>query len=429
MKGFSDQFVEGIVKRAIKGTISTREAATRLGISRQYLNRLKTKYRAVGRSCFAHGNKGKERTWKTSLELEQMIVKLYSEKYQGFNFKHFLEKLNEVEHVRISYQPLYRILAEAGFKSPKGQRTRRPSNIHPTRPRRENFGELLQIDASLHNWLGADAPKTTLHGAIDDATGIAMGLHFDKEETLEGYYNMLRTILLKYGIPETFYSDNRTIFGYRKAADRDGSIDKDVQTQFGRCCQQLGIGIITTSVPQAKGRIERLWGTLQSRLTAELALNGIHTIDDANAFLPSFTVDFNRRFADPPNPERSLFVPPPSEKEINYYLSVLHHRSIDAGASFKFFGKELQLVDSSGRVVRINRKEIVEVYLTFDKTVVAVHNGRFYETKPAGIRETTEIETTTESNRQKEKWKPAPYHPWRKAVVASYQKRWKQLTQ
>lgn len=119
----------------------------------------------------------------------------------------------------------------------------------------------------------------------------------------------------------------------------------------------------------------------------------------------------------------------PSEKEISYYLSVLHHRSIDAGASFKFFGKELQLVDSGGRVVRINRREIVDVYLTFDKTVVAVHNGRFYETKPAGIRETTEIGTATESDRQKERWKPAPYHPWRKAMVASYQKRWKQLTQ
>lgn len=429
MKGFSDRFVEGIIKRAIKGTISSREAAARLGITRQYLNKLKAKYKIIGRGCFIHGNKGRERTWRTSFDQEQTIIRLYSEKYQGFNFKHFLEKLNEVEHIQISYQPLYRILASAGFESPKGQRRRKPSNIHPTRPRKENFGELLQIDASLHSWLGNDEPKITLHGAIDDATGIAMGLYFDKEETLKGYYNMLRTILLQYGIPETFYSDNRTIFEYRRIADRNKSIDKDIQTQFGRCCQQLGIGIITTSVPQAKGRIERLWGTLQSRLTAELALNGIHTIDGANAFLPDFTADFNKRFAYSPNPERSLFVASPSEQEINYYLSSLYHRSMDSGSSFKFFGRRLQLVDSGGRIVRINRKEIVDVYLTFDKTVVAVYNGKFYGTKAAETREIPETRLSEEPKQQKEKWKPAPYHPWRKAVVASYQKRWKQLTQ
>lgn len=423
MKGFSDQFVEGIVKRAIKGTISSKEAATKLGISRQYLNKLKSKYKIMGKSCFTHGNKGKERTWKTSFDLEQTIIKLYCEKYQNFNFRHFLEKLNEVEHIEISYQPLYRILTTAGFESPKGQRPRKPSIIHPTRPRKENFGELLQIDASLHNWLGSEEPKITLHGAIDDATGIVMGLYFDKEETLKGYYNMLRTILLKYGIPESFYSDNRTIFEYRKLADRNKTIDKDVQTQFKRCCQQLGIGIITTSVPQAKGRIERLWGTLQSRLTAELALNDIHSIEEANTFLPAFTVDFNKRFAELPDPEKSLFVPSPSEQEINYFLSVLYYRSIDSGSSFKFYGKKLQLVDSSNKVVRINQKEIIDVYLTFDKTVVAVYDGSFYETRLAEITETSEIKTTVEP--KKEKWKPAPYHPWRKAVVASYQKRWK----
>lgn len=120
MKGFSELFVEGIIKRAIKGTISSREAAARLGITRQYLNRLKAKYKPIGRSCFIHGNKGKERTWRTSSEQERTIIGLYREKYQGFNSKHFLEKLNEIENIRINYRPLYRILASAGFKSPKG---------------------------------------------------------------------------------------------------------------------------------------------------------------------------------------------------------------------------------------------------------------------------------------------------------------------
>lgn len=420
MKGFSNQFVEGIIKRAVKGSISTKDAAIKLGISKQYVNKLKAKYKIAGKDCFTHGNKGKERSWKTSFEQEQTILRLYCEKYNGFNYKHFLEKLNEIEHIQISYQPLYRILSSAGLKFPKGQRVRKPSNIHPTRPRKENFGELLQIDASLHYWFGIKQPKATLHGAIDDATGNVMGLYFDKEETLKGYYNMLRTILIKYGIPESFYSDNRTIFEYRKIADKHKSIDKDVQTQFKRCCQQLGIEIITTSVPQAKGRIERLWGTLQSRLVAELSLRNIKTIEEANAFLPEFTIDYNKRFSDAPDFEKSLFVPAPSEEEINYYLSVLYYRRIDSGSSFQFFGKRLQLIDSQGRIVRINKKEIVDVYLTFDKTVVAIYDGKYYETKPAEIELSKPKQITS-----KPKWKPEPYHPWRKFVIGSNKKRWK----
>ena len=106
----------------------------------------------------------------------------------------------------------HRILIEAGFKSLKKQHKKKKKDIHPLRPRKENFGELLQIDASLHHWFGTDYPKATLHGAIDDSTGTVMGLYFDKEETLNGYFNMLKQILLEYGIPESLYSDNRTIF-------------------------------------------------------------------------------------------------------------------------------------------------------------------------------------------------------------------------
>jgi len=423
MKGFSDNFVEGIIKRAIKGTISTKQASIQLGITKQYVNKLKLKYQETGISCFNHGNTGKQRAWKTSIDLEQTIVELYSVKYVGFNFTHFLEKLVEDENISIAYGTLYRILTEAGFKSPKKQHKKKKADIHPFRPRKENFGEMLQIDASLHPWFGSDYPKATLHGAIDDSTSTVMGLFFDKEETLKGYYNMLKQILLEYGIPESFYSDNRTIFEYRKIVDKNKSIDKDTQTQFKRCCQQLGIDVITTSVAQAKGKIERLWGTLQSRLISELSLNKITTIEDANAFLPKFTADYNKRFALKPDPDKSRFVPAPSEEEINYYLSTLYHRKVDLGSSFKFLGKKLQLKDSNDKTVKINHKEHLDIYLTFDKTVVAVYDSKFYETKDAEVTEqvseTAKIKATTE----KPKWKPAPYHPWRRFVISSYRKR------
>lgn len=183
--------------------------------------------------------------------------------------------------------------------------------------------------------------------------------------------------------PESFYADNRTIFEYRKLSEKNKTIDRDTHIQFKRCCQQLGIEVITTSVAQAKGKIEPLWGSLQSRLISELSLNKITTIEDANAFLPKFTKDFNKRFALKPDPDKSLFVPAPPEEEINYYLSVLYHRKVDQGSSFKF-----------------------------------------YETKEAVITETQEKESSAkQAKTDKPKWKPAPYHPWRRFVISSNRKR------
>lgn len=412
MKNFADKYVESLIKKTIKGSMSSKMAAQMLEITRQYMNKLKAKYQVEGISCLSHGNTGKQCDWKTPKEISARIISLYEDKYQGFNFRHFLEKLKEVEQIEISYAVLYRILSEAGIQSPKCQRHRKKDNIHPIRPRRECFGELLQTDASLHRWFGESFPKATLHGSIDDSTGTVMGLFFDKEETLRGYYNMLKQILLKYGIPEAIYADNRSIFEFRKLSEKNQSIDRCVHIQFKRCCSQIGIELITTSTPQAKGRIERLWGTLQSRLIAELALRNITDIDAANAFLPEFMEDFNRRFASTPDLENSLFVPAPDEQEINYYLSILYERKIDSGSSFSFYRSKLQLVDTKGRVIRIPKGKIIDVYKTFDNCVVAVYDGKFFETKNAI--NISEVKPASD----KEPWKPSASHPWRRFVIS-----------
>ena len=418
MRGFTDKYVEAVIRKVLNGSMTVKGASVRLGVSRQYLYVLKDRYLKEGVICLAHGNKGKQRNWKTPEEIAQRIVALYKGKYQGFNFRHFLEKLNEVELIEVTYGSLYRILTEAGIRSPKQQRCRSKDNIHPTRPRRECFGELLQTDASLHRWFGEEFPKATLHGSVDDSTGMVMGLFFDREETLWGYYNMLRQILLKYGIPEAFYADNRSIFDFRKIQEKDQSIDRDVHIQFRRCCNQLGIELITTSTPQAKGRVERLWGTLQSRLVSELRLRDITTIEEANAFLPSFMEDYNRRFASEPDYGNSLFVPAPEEREIDYYLSVQYERRIDNGSAFTIFGSKLQLVDTRGKVLRIPRHTVIDVYRTFDNFIVAVYEGRFYETR---IAVEDNRKPQKEQVQEKQHWKPSASHPWRRYVTARKQ--------
>ena len=320
MNGLNDAYVESVIKKAISGKLKTGQAAAKLGISKQYVNRLKKAYSEKGPSCFAHGNKGKTKPWRTDPETESAVIGLYEGKYAGFNFRHFVEKLNEDERMRATYRNVHRILTSAGFRSPKRHKARKEKAKHPSRPRRQCFGELLQIDASIHNWFGEALPKATLHGAIDDATGTVMGLWFEKEETLKGYYEMMWQILNKYGIPEAFYGDNRTIFEFRKLSEKSQTVDRDVHVNFRRMCRQLGIELITTSVSQAKGRIERLWGTLQSRLISELRLRGITAIEAANSYLPEFMADYNRRFAVKPDMESSLFAPAPSPKEIDFYL-------------------------------------------------------------------------------------------------------------
>lgn len=413
MNGLNDAYVESVIKKAISGKLKTGQAAAKLGISKQYVNRLKKAYSEKGPSCFAHGNKGKTKPWRTDPETESAVIGLYEGKYAGFNFRHFVEKLNEDEGMRVTYRNVHRILTSAGFRSPKRHKARREKAKHPSRPRRQCFGELLQIDASIHNWFGDSLPKATLHGAIDDATGTVMGLWFEKEETLKGYYEMMWQILNKYGIPEAFYGDNRTIFEFRKLSERNQTVDRDVHINFKRMCQQLGIELITTSVSQAKGRIERLWGTLQSRLISELRLRGITTIEAANSYLPEFMADHNRRFALKPDMESSVFAPAPSPREIDFYLSTEFQRTADNGSSFGFGGKRHQLVDDEGVLAKIPPKTVIDIYVTRSGKRVAAFDGKLWAL--------VEVEKRQREPKPKAagrpKYIPGPNHPWRKYVL------------
>lgn len=417
MKRMSDAYVESIIKKAIGGELTTAQAAARLTVTKQYVNKLKKAYKARGADAFQHGNKGKSRAWKTEESVEREIVRLYEETYAGLNFTHFLEKLSEGHGIEIGYRPAYRILTEAGKRSPRGRRKRKQKAKHPSRPRKERFGEMLQIDGSEHAWFGEAFPKATLHGAIDDATGTVMGLYFDTRETLRGYFEMFRQILLKYGIPAMFYSDNRTCFEYRKLSERYKTIDRDTNVQFRRVCQLLGVEIVTTSVSQAKGRIERLWGTMQDRLISELRLRGITTIEGANAYLPEFMASFSRRFALPIDHESSLFAPPPTPKEIDFYLAIQYERVADNGSAISLNGKRLQLVDDSGEIAAIPPKERLDVYCTASGRTVAAWGGKLWDTIEVEKGKPKEEAKEEKKKGGRPRWKPGPNHPWRKFTI------------
>ena len=200
------------------------------------------------------------------------------------------------------------------------------------------------MDATPYEWVPGQIWH--LHLAIDDASGVVTGAWFDTQETLNGYYHVFEQILTDYGIPYKFLTDKRTVFTYKKKGAL--SDDKDTYTQFAYACKQLGIQLESSSIPQAKGRIERLNQTLQSRLPIEFRLAGVTDINNANEFLYHYIKEFNEKFSLPCNGIKSVFEKQPSKEKINLTLAVLTERTVDAGHAIQFEKKFYKMVDNKG---------------------------------------------------------------------------------
>ena len=362
-----------IIKELVDHNGNKNRAAKKLGISRRQIYRLIIKYKEKGKSAFVHGNRNRKPVSTLDKSISEDIILLYKTKYQGWNFIHFKEFLEKYENIKVSYKCIYNILTNAGFISPKARRkTKRDAakarllkekkinlamseeqineivshevaleDSHPRGEKPKYFGEIIEQDGSIHLWFGDK--KTCLHLAIDKATSTIVGAWFDYQETLNGYYHVLYQILTKYGIPYKFFTDNRTVFNYMSLNPDKRTSEKDVLTQYGYACKQLGIELETSSVSQAKGLIERTNGTFQGRLVNELKLNGITTIEEANKYLLEvFVPNFNQRFAMDYKKFESVFEESPSLEQINYTLAVLTPRKIDNGNSIKFQNKYYQ---------------------------------------------------------------------------------------
>ena len=289
----------------------------------------------------------------------------------------------------------------------------RLEEAHPRRPRSAFFGEMIQMDASEKIWFGDS--KTYLHLAIDDALGrVVGGGYFDTEETLNGYYHILEQILLKYGIPYSFYTDNRTVFIYK--TKNTHSIENSYHTQFAYACKQLGIDIKTTSVPQSKGRIERLNGSFQSRLPIELRLANIKTIEEANIFLKKFIDKYNKKFSLPIKSVKSVFEDAPSKSKINLILSVISERKIDSGHCVKFQNKYYKFIDSGGKQVFFIKNTVAIIIRAFNNKLYGSVNDKVFILEEIKNHETTSRNFTLnyQKPKVKKKYIPPMSHPWKK---------------
>lgn len=332
-----------ILERVEAGVVDASSAARALGISTRQLRRKRARFRSEGMAAVVHGNQGRTPANRMDAASRAQIVALAGEggRYAEVNVAHMQELLAREEQIVIGRSTLDRLLKEAGART--RQAKAKPVHRH-RRQRRSAEGLLLQIDGSPFAWLQGRSPQATLIGAIDDATGKVIYLHFRPSEDQLGYLLLLRTIAHSCGVPMAIYHDRHTILRSPKAPTLEEELtDQLPMSQIQRMMHVLGIESIAAYSPQAKGRIERLWGTLQDRLTTELRLAAVTTLDEANDFLPLFLEQFNRRFAVAALDPKPAWAPLPHPFDDGYVFAIREERKVSRDHCVRFARRILQL--------------------------------------------------------------------------------------
>ena len=320
----------GIMQKYIEGAITRERTAEILGISQRQVTRKKKGIIKHGAESLIHKNTGRKPAHTTKKEMAEEILKIFGEPInEGINFSHFQDILVDEHAITVSYTCLYNILKRAGKESPRSKKHKEKQ--YRRRERKEHPGELLQIDATPYDWVGTGI-KYSLHGAIDDATGNIFGLYMCKNECLHGYLEMMRDGITTVGVPQTLYSDKHTIFRSPKTGKltvEEIINGKQVNlTQFGRAMNELGIDIIYADSAQAKGRVERMWNTLQDRLPVEFRRKGISSVEETNEFLSmKYIKKFNEKFAVSAK-GASLFIPLREDINIDTILCIKQPRKL-----------------------------------------------------------------------------------------------------
>jgi transposase len=277
------------------GKITLKEGAEKIGMSYRQTKRIRKRIQEEGGKGLIHRSQGKPSNHRMKEEIQAKVLQLSEKVYGEFNDQHFTEKLIEVEGIEVSRETVRKIRRAAGM-GPK--RKRRGRKHRRRRERRAQEGWMVLWDGSPHRWFGPDHPPCCLMAAIDDATGAILAARFFPFEGTEGYLWLLRQIVTRYGIPISIYQDRH---GSLKRNDDHWTLEEELAgrqepTQVGQALRALGIQPIFALSPQAKGRIERLFGTLQDRLGAEQGLAKVITLQQGNDFLPAFIKRFNHRF-------------------------------------------------------------------------------------------------------------------------------------
>jgi len=366
----------------IQGRVTTEEAWRVLGISRRHLQRLKRALLADGPGALAHSNRGRPSARKLADRTRTQIVKLARHAdYRGYNHTHLCEALAEEHQIVLSRRTLGRVLGAVGMRSP---RRRRPGKHRARRERAAQRGLLVQVDASDHDWLEGRGPRLTLVGAIDDATGDVLGALFCPQESTAAYLALLRDSVQVHGVPAAWYTDQHSCFVRNDKEPwtfAEQLVNRREPTQVARALEQLGIRLILAHSPQAKGRIERLWQTLQDRLVKALRRADARTLEQANAVLAQHLPQHNARFGVRPAERADAHRPLPRGLDLAGVCSLHYVRTVANDNTVRLEERLLQVPPGPHR--RSYARCRVEVQERLDGELVVVYEGRVIARQPA----------------------------------------------
>jgi len=315
-------------------------------VSERHVWRILAAYRKEGGAALSHGNRGRHPANTTPGGVKQRVVSVVRERYLGINHTHLTELLAEREGIVLSRSTVRRLLVGAGLPS---SRHRCAPRHRCRRQRMPQEGMLLQLDGSHHAWLEGRGPMLTMLLAVDDATGtVPYALFRDREDT-RGYLLLLQGVIRRRGIPLAVYTDRHAVFQRRYGPEDVPVLGNGASTQCGRALRELGVTQVFAHSPEAKGRIERVSGTLQDRLVAELRLAGVSCLEKANEVLWDFLPRFNKRFGVPSAQPGSVYREVTEELDINGVLCIKELRRVAKDNTVRYQGHTLQLFPDADR--------------------------------------------------------------------------------
>ena len=410
------------------GAVSLGEAAGLLGLSERQVRRLAAAYQAEGAAGLVHGNRGRRPSNAVDPATVARVVQLATTTYAGFNQHHLAEMLAEHEGLALSRSSVRRILTDAGVPA---TRRRRPPRHRSRRDRFAQAGMLLQLDASRHDWLEDRGPRLSLVGGIDDATGFVPSACFREQEDAHGYFLLMQAVTRRHGIPVSVYSDQHSIFhpvGQGSPSLEEQLTGQRRPSQFGRLLGELGTHLILARSPQAKGRIERLWGTLQDRLASELRLAGACTRADAEQVLHRYLPRHNRRFAIPPADLQPAWLPWPATLRpdevfcFKYARVVAHDNTVRFGPHLIDIPANRQRVSYARARVEVHERFDGSLRVYFRGTCLASHILPATDTdfrsaaalSESALRPAPTLHPASPRPPKTGPWTPPRSHPWRR---------------
>jgi len=358
----------GVIQETLAGRMTVKTAAGILQRSERQIYRLRQRIRKNGPQAIAHGNRGKLPAHARTAAEREHVVTLYKTTYKGYNFTHFAEALQKEQGIALSDETVRRWLRREG----EGGTIRKTRQHRKRRLRKAREGEMLFLDGSPHHWFGDDHPPCTLLLCCDDATGKPLGGLFREQEDRDGCFLLLAKIFKKDGLPQSFYLDRASQFKTTRHGGIHSRQCADEPTAFQRAMAELGIQVIFSYSPQARGRIERLNGVFQDRLVSELRRHGIHTLDEANRYLARhFLPAYAKRFGIAPRDPRAAWRPVPPDRDLFDVLCVKERRTVANDNTLSYRGKIYQLLPTPHR--RHFVKARVEVRQRPDGKIKIVH--------------------------------------------------------